>query len=131
MAEGDTWVNAFIGAIVTIIGSGFVPFVPILGGGVAAYLEGGDRDQGIRVGLYAGLIALIPFILFAILLSGFIGMMGFGFMQTGMGMSGFGTGLTVFAVVFVFVFGMIYVVGLSALGGWLGNYIKYETDIGS
>lgn len=131
MAEGDTWVNAFIGAIVTIIGSGFVPFVPILGGGVAAYLEGGQRDQGIRAGLYAGLIALVPFILFAILLSGFIGMMGFGFMQTGMPASGFGTGMTAFAVIFVFVFGMIYVVGLSALGGWLGNYIKYETDIGS
>jgi hypothetical protein len=131
MAKGDTLVNAFIGAIVTIIGSGFVPFVPILGGGVAAYLEGGDRGQGIRVGLYAGLIALVPFILFAVLLSGFIGMMGFGFMQTGMPTSGFGTGLTAFAVIFVVVVGMIYVVGLSALGGWLGNYIKYETDIGS
>ena len=133
MAEGDTWVNALIGGIVTIVGAGFVPFVPILGGGLAGYLEGGDRNDGLRVGVYSGLIALVPFFLFAILLSGFVSMMGVGFMDMGMGPGFFGLagGFTIVAIVFALIFGLIYVVGLSALGGWLGNYVKHDTNIGS
>jgi hypothetical protein len=27
------------------------------------------------------------------------------------------------------VFGALYTVGLGALGGWIGNYVKYDTEL--
>lgn len=129
MAEGDTWVNALIGGIVTVVTSGFVPLAPILGGAVSGYLEGGDSDDGLRAGVYAGLIALVPFVLFVVFLSSFLGAIGFGFGMMGPGMFGIGGGLTVMFVLVALVFGLFYVVALSAVGGWIGNYVKYDTDI--
>lgn len=135
MAEGDTWVNALIGAVVTIVGSGFVPFAAVVGGGVAGYLEGGDREQGVRVGAYAGLIALIPIALFAFLALTVMSFAGLGFgpdtFMPGMFDVTFGAGLSFAFLLLALVIGLVYFVAFSAIGGWLGNYIKYETDIGS
>lgn len=131
MAEGDTWINALIGAVVTLVIGGFVPFAPVVGGALSGYLEGGTRDAGLRVGVYAGLIALLPFILLVVFASSFLGLLGFGFgmMGGGPGMFGVGAGIGAVFILFVLLFGGIYVVGLSALGGWLGNYVKHDTDI--
>lgn len=121
MAEGDTLVNALIGGVVSIVLS-FTALSPILGGAVAAYLQGGDRGAGIRVGAYAGLVAAVPFVLFGLLVT---------VVLTGVAVGGrsggaFGFGL----VVLLFVVAIAAVtVGLSALGGWLGNYVKYDTDV--
>jgi hypothetical protein len=42
MGAGDTFVNAMTGAVATALLSGSVPLAPLLGGGIAGYLEGGE-----------------------------------------------------------------------------------------
>jgi len=127
MAEGDTLVNALIGAVAGVIAGSVLPFGPLLGGVAAGYLEGGTRSDGLRIGLYAGLIALVPLLLGGLALVSFLGLF-----AIGVGPDGFAFGAIglLFLIVF-FVGAFVYVVGLSAAGGWLGNYIKYDTDIGS
>ncbi|WP_276272252.1 DUF5518 domain-containing protein [Haloarcula litorea] len=126
MAQGDTLLNALIGAVATAVLSGFVPFAPLFGGALAGYLEGGDRDDGLRVGVISGVIGLaLSAVLFLFVVVVFLGMV-----LGGGAPMGFGAfGLVFFLVVAVV--GAIYIVGLSAAGGWLGNYVKYETDIGN
>jgi len=127
MAEGDTLINALIGAVVGTVAGSVLPFGPVIGGITAGYLEGGTRSDGLRVGLYAGLIALIP-----LLIGGFAIVSFLGFFAIGIGPDAFALGAAGFFILaIVFVGSLVYVVGLSAVGGWLGNYVKYETDIGS
>ena len=131
MAEGDTLVNAVIGALVNVVAGSFLPFGPVIGGAAAGYLQGGSREDGLKVGAIAGVIALIPIFLFLTLFGGLFfaivagGTMGGG-MPGGFPMAAGGIG---FVVVLFFIFGAVYVVGLSALGGYLGNYVKYDTDV--
>ena len=40
-------------------------------------------------------------------------------------------GIGILVLIAALVFAVVYTIGLSALGGWLGNYIKQDTDIGS
>jgi len=127
MAEGDTLINALIGAVVGTVAGSILPFGPVIGGIAAGYLEGGTSSDGLRVGLYAGLIALIP-----LLIGGFAVVSFLGFFAIGVGPDAFALGAVGFLILAVlFVGSLVYIVGLSAAGGWLGNYIKYETDIGS
>lgn len=123
MGEGDTLINAVIGAVVTVVLS-FTGFSPILGGMAAGYLERGDRADGIRVGALSGAIAALPFLLLVFLFGGF--MFTGSMMGDGMGFAG---GF-VFLLLFGFVFALVWSVGLSALGGFLGVYIATETDLG-
>lgn len=112
--EGSsTLLNAAIGGVLGIVVS-FVPFSPLLGGGVAGYLEGGTRREGMRVGAMAGLIMLVPFLLFAFVAMGLV--------------AGVGSRAAFFGVLllFVMVFVAAYTVGLSLLGGYLGAYLKDE-----
>ena len=121
MAEGDTLINAVIGGIASIVLS-FVPFSPVLGGALAGYLQGGDRGEGVRVGAYAGVVAAVPL---ALLL--FVVVAVFGFLALG-GRPGGGAFLVVFFLFAAVVVAGI-IVGLSALGGWVGNYVRYDTDL--
>lgn len=109
MSEGNTTINALVGAVVTLVVS-FVPFSPILGGAVAAYLSDATTDEAVRIGSISGAIATIPMILFGLF---FVSILSFG---TAPG------GFTSF-VVFIGVFAVLYTVGLSALGGYLGAYL--------
>ena len=125
MAEGDTLVNALIGAVVGLVLS-FLPLSPMLGGAIAGYLEGGDREDGVRVGSIAGVIVFLPLVGFGVLLFGF----GAFFLLGGFPGAAGGV-VIVFLVLFGLVVVGLYTVGLSALGGWLGNYVRYDTDLGN
>ncbi|AUG46739.1 hypothetical protein BVU17_04085 [Haloarcula taiwanensis] len=126
MGEGDTFVNAVIGAVATALLSGFVPLAPLLGGCIAGYLEGGERDDGVRVGLLSGVvglaISLVFFVVVFVFLAAFLAVV-----PEALGVFGA-------AGLFVLVLGTItaaaYFLGLSAVGGWLGNYVKYDTTFG-
>ncbi|GGK81600.1 DUF5518 domain-containing protein [Haloarcula sebkhae] len=126
MGEGDTFVNAVIGAVATALLSGFVPLAPLLGGGLAGYLEGGKRADGVRVGFLSGVIGLAISLVFFVVVFVFLAAL-LAFVPDALGVFG-AMGL------FVLVLGTLttaaYFLGLSALGGWLGNYVKYDTTIG-
>ena len=116
MGEGDTILNAVIGAAVGLILS-FLPAAIVIGGALAGYLQDIPREyrEGAKVGALAGVFALVP----ALLLFGTVG----GFMMAGMGRSG---GLfALFAPILLF-FGAGYFVGGGALGGALGAYLADE-----
>lgn len=130
MAEGDTLINAIIGGVASIVLS-FIPFSPVLGGAIAGYLQGGSRNDGLRVGAYSGVVAAIPlalFFVFAVVVFGVFGIFAAGPGGGGSGAVG-GTVLLLFVVVFGLIVAAVYTVGLGAIGGWLGNYVKYDTDL--
>ncbi|MFW5919647.1 MAG: DUF5518 domain-containing protein [Halanaeroarchaeum sp.] len=118
MAQGDTLLNALIGAIVSVV-LAFLPFSTVLGGAVAGYLQRGSREDGFLVGAYSGLIAAIP-ILLVVVVFGSVFFLGAFFEPRA-------------AIGFVFVFfalavALVYSVGLSALGGYLGAYLASEYE---
>jgi len=104
IGQGDTLINAVLGAGVTVVLSR-TDFSPALGGGVAGYPAGkpGKRDKG-RSPL--GAFALVPVVLFMVFFVG-ISMVG---PVTGGGMPG--GFVFLFAVPFV----LAWHVGLGALG---------------
>ena len=121
MGEGDTLLNAVIGAAVTVVLS-FTGVSPLLGGGVAGYLQRGTRGDGARVGALAGAIALVPFLFFVILGVGFFAMVPM--MGGGGGMLG-GPELLVVLLVGI-PLGIIWNVGLGAAGGFIGVLVYEE-----
>lgn len=110
----NTFFNALVGAAVSVV-LGFIPFSPILGGGVAGYLDGGDTQSGARVGALAGLLASIPFALLAVLALAFFIIVPEG------GAVGLSLGLVAIVLVIV-----TYTVGLSVIGAILGVYLNNE-----
>lgn len=119
----DSFLHALIGAVVTVVVS-FVPFSPVLGGGVAAYLSDADANEGIRIGALSGAIASVPLLLFGLLLVFFLGFFAIGGVGHG-GAPAFGVG-GLLVVLVVGVVAVAYTVGLSALGGYLGSYLVDE-----
>ena len=110
----NSFLNALIGAVVTVVLS-FTVISPILGGALAGYLE---KENGVRIGATAGVIAVVPLLLFFLL-----AVFGVGFFAVGgprVGLAG------VFVLGFAFTFGLAFVIGLSALGGYLGVYLATE-----
>lgn len=108
----NTAVNAILGGVAGVVLS-FIPFSPLLGGAIAGYLEGGRPKDGLTVGTFAGLVMLLPFLLLLFFLLFLLGLgdapLAFGFLG-----------------LFVLFVAALYTVGLSALGGYLGIYVKNE-----
>lgn len=124
MGEGDTLLNAVVGGIAAFVLS-FVPLSPVLGGALAGYLQGGTRNDGIRVGALSGLVTAVPLVLggaFFFLVATFA-------VPFGDPGAGFGLGALLLFVLFALVVGGLYTVGLGAVGGWIGNYVRYDTDL--
>jgi hypothetical protein len=126
MGEGDTLTNALIGAVVIFITTPIIPFAPLAGGAVSGYFEGRDTDGGIKVGAIAGLISIIPLLLIFVLLGN---LFAFIVAAGGAGIPSVVGGLGVAVLVAVFVGLLFYVVLLSAIGGWIGSYVKAERII--
>ena len=125
----NTLVHALIGALVAVVLS-FVPFSPILGGGVAGYLH---ETDGLRVGAIAGAIAALPLALVLLVIGSFFFLVPVsGPMEPGMGPGmgasvgmGLPGGVFVLAL-FVVLLSALYSVALSALGGVAGAYLATE-----
>jgi hypothetical protein len=127
MAEGDTLINAIVGALVSAVVGWFLPFGPLFGGMAAGYMQGGDSSEGVRVGAISGALGLIPALLVGGLVFVVVGAL---FLGVGVGEFLAASFVTGFLVV-VILFGLaVYFVGFGALGGYIGNYVKYETDVG-
>lgn len=124
MAEGDTLANALVGAVVAIFLT-FLPLSPLLGGLVAGYLQGGSRGDGVRVGVVVGVVTFLPVVGFGLMLFGFGAFYLVGGMPLHLGVAGI-----VLVGLFLLVLFGAYTVGLAALGGWLGNYVLTDTDLG-
>lgn len=119
MAEGDTLWNAAIGAVVTVALS-FTGFSPLLGGGIAGYLQEEPPNRGAKVGAISGLIASVPVLL--ILVAGFVLFVG---MPSRMGLPG-AAELVVVLLIFVLLFA--WNIALSTVGGYLGAYIRSDAQ---
>ena len=114
VSTDNTLLNAVIGAVATF-GLSFTGISPVLGGALAAYLEGGDTGDGLRVGALSGLIAALPLGLLVV-----AGFALFAFGSTGAVIGG----ITLLIIGVTLVAG--YVVALSALGGVIGVYLTDE-----
>ncbi|MFW5922303.1 MAG: DUF5518 domain-containing protein [Halodesulfurarchaeum sp.] len=115
--------NALIGGIAGVILS-FIPLSPILGGAIAGYLQNGTGESGMKVGAGAGLLMLLPFLFIAFFL---VMVLGLGGISATYGMHLGATPLFVGIVgLFAIAITAVYTVGLSALGGYLGVYVRRE-----
>jgi hypothetical protein len=123
----DSWVNAIAGGIVTLVLAPVLPFAPVFGGALTGYLEAGERGtgraDGLRAGALAGVVAFVALLVFAVL----VGNLLFAVLTSLVGVPPeFLSGLGLLVFVVGAVFGAFYVVGLSAIGGWLGVYVFQE-----
>lgn len=118
------WVSALLGAVVSVVTS-FVPLSPVIGGGVAGYLHAGSRKDGLRVGAASGVIAAIPVVLLIALIFGGIGF--FTIVENAVGATVFFAALLMLATLLV----VALSAGLSAVGGYLGVYVREETGRGN
>jgi len=119
MVQTRTLVNAIIGAVISVVAS-FIPGSTVLGGAIAGFLEGPDERAGAIAGALAGAITFVPFLIFGFFLAGFfsLGLVG-GFPIEGLV-------LFTFVIVSFGFFLLLYTVGLSLLGGYLGAYLARE-----
>lgn len=113
--------NAFVGAVVTVVFS-FVPFSPVLGGAVAAYLQKGDSNESLRVGAISGLMAAAPLVLIVSFVFGFLSLITFTEAEP------VATGF--FWLILLVAAGaiLVYTVGLSAVGGFVGHVLIDRQD---
>jgi hypothetical protein len=125
MGDGDTVQNVLIGAAISVFGGPVIPGATIIGGAVAAYLQGGIRGEGLRVGALTGLVSLVPILA----LGAVFGNVFLGLLVGGFGVPRAFSGLGFVALVAVVASVMVYTVAFSAAGGWVGNYVRYDTDI--
>lgn len=107
---------AVTGAIATWV-LGFIPFSPVLGGGLAGYFEAHESDRTVGVGALSGFLAMLPAVLILVFVA--VGVYaGLAAVEaTGLGIVA-GVALLV-AVLFVVAYGA----GLGALGGFVGGQI--------
>jgi len=117
MGEGDTLLNAVVGAVVTVVTS-FLPLAPVLGGAVAGYLQ---RRDGLAVGALSGLLAAVPLVVvLGLFLGAITAFLGVDFPPRGLLGVGF-LGVLLLGLV------VVYSVLFGAAGGYLGVYIYEET----
>jgi putative exporter of polyketide antibiotics len=115
MTEGDTLLNAAIGAVVSVVGAPLLPVAAVFGGLVAGYLQGGDEGEGAKVGALSGVIATVPVVFILALALLFLPFVPIEVAAVGVFLLG----------VLVFV-SAAYLVGAGAVGGVIGAYLHGE-----
>jgi hypothetical protein len=111
---GSTRSYAVLGAVATAILS-FIPFSPLVGGGVAGYLAQSDTGRSVSAGGLSGFLAMLP----ALSILGFL-IVGMYTGLAGVGEAGLGI-VAAAAMLIVVLFVVAYGAGLGALGGFLGG----------
>jgi hypothetical protein len=107
------WILGVVGAIVSIV-LGFVPFSPVVGGAAAGYLDPNQDASGIGTGIFAGLFVLLPVLVVAFF-SG-VGLF--------VGLPGEVAAVVAASFIIAILVALAYSVGLSALGGYLGSWLR-------
>lgn len=118
LADGERVVtyraNAVLGGVATAVLS-FIPFSPVVGGGLAGYLEQGESGRSVSAGGVAGFLAMVPAL--AILVFVTVGLYsGFG----AVGEAGLGI-VVVTAMLLALLFVAAYGAALGAVGGFAGG----------
>lgn len=112
---GPLW-NGLVGGVVAVLLS-MLPLSPVLGGGVAGYLERGAGRRGTGAGAIAGGVAVLP----TLVVGGYLAM------SPSVVLPGPELGLSPAVVVAgVTSVAVVYTVGLGVLGGLLGGYLHDE-----
>lgn len=111
--------HAVLGGVATSVLS-FLPFSPVIGGGLAGYLERSESDRTISVGTIAGLLPMVPVVV--ILLFVLVGVVS-GLLAVEQGGAAVVGGAGIFFALMV-----VATVGatLGALGGYLGGRLAEE-----
>jgi len=109
--------NAALGAVVTVLLAVTV-FSALLGGAIAGYLQDVSPKRALKTGAISGLLASVP-----ILLVLGIGLVLSLLQPSAVGVSGF---LEILVVGIIFPLLIAWIVGLSALGGFLGAALRGE-----
>jgi hypothetical protein len=105
--------HALVGAAVSTVTS-FIPFSPLVGGGVAGYLERGDSTRTASVGAASGAVMSAPFFLPALFVAAGV--------AAGFGAIGeVGGGVAAAIVVVGALASLAFTVILGAIGGWIGG----------
>jgi len=107
------WIVGLVGASVATV-LGFVPFAPVLGGAVSGYLNPNRTAHGFGIGAIAGVFGSLPLLVVGAFTS-------FGLLVSGPGEVA--AGVAVLFVVTVLI-SLVYFVVLSALGGYLGGWVR-------
>mgnify|MGYP007026970435 CR=1 FL=1 len=113
--DSQTKGNIVVGAIVSFVFAAYAGG-PLIGGALAGYLEDSDLRSGSRVGVMAGIVALIASVVLAVgnLLLGIT--------------AGYGLMHIIFAGIFEPIReGIIPLVVLPLVGGGIGAYMRRET----
>lgn len=107
------WILGVVGAMVGTL-LGFVPLSPALGGAAAGYLDPDESASGLGSGALAGLLATLPLLVWA------------GFASVGLltVLDGELVGLAAIVGAVFVLFSVAYLVGLSALGGYVGGRLR-------
>jgi len=115
----DFAANAILGALLS--GAlAFVPFAPVIGGGVAGYLERGESERVVGVGALSGLLSAGPvLVLVTFALAG----LATGFSGVGEGTYAALTGAVILLSVAI---GAVAGAGLGALGGYVGGRLAED-----
>ena len=114
---GNYLAAAVLGAIATTVLS-FIPFSPVVGGGVAGYLEGHETSRSVSVGGVSGLLSMVPGLV--ILLFVTVGLYA-GLSDVGEGDFGI---VVATAMLLVMLVVAAYGAGLGALGGFAGGRLS-------
>lgn len=122
MDQQTTWINALVGGVVTLVLS-FTAFSPLLGGGIAGYLQNESPNRGAKVGALSGVIAAVPLVL--IVLLGMTFWMAIPVVDSSFHLIPGALELVIIFSIVLTVLGLWFV-GLSAVGGYLGAYLRNE-----
>ncbi|WP_416840480.1 DUF5518 domain-containing protein [Haloferax sp. DFSO52] len=114
--------SAIVGAIASIVLSP-LPGSTILGGALAGYLTGTDRDVGVKSGALSGLFVSLIAVVLGFVVLGFFSIFAIAAPNTGFGLGILGLALIVLVGLAAI---LLYTVGLGALGGYLGAYLHEE-----